>query len=728
MTSKSLCFKLMKEDVKRRGWMVALTILGIAFAILIPVAIKSGEFMDLGPEISLYRRESLRNQIARLLTANGFAVVVLLTVSVLWAVSGFQYLHNRKKVDFFHSIPVKRHQLFLVNYINGIVIPGLIYLFLLIPSVLLAYRAGIGADLIGMNPWKAYLFHMVYYRLMYTTTVTAMMMTGNVVIALLGTGVFCGYGPGLIGLTFGYLGQWFHTFFMSAEKERQFVLWLFCSSPFSSYMGFISDFEKGTFAVFRLFKVFLITIALAVACCMMYRRRPLEAAGKAMAFRKTQLPIKVLLVIPVSVAFGMFFYILRSTVTWLIFGTVCGCVLSHCLIEIIYHFDFRKLFSNKLHLAACGAASVLLMLAGKYDWYGYDTWIPNPSKVESASILFDFYDDWVCYGQVNKVKSVYDGEIRYQWGIDSPASYCLEQMELSDVSPVLKLAEEGVKGERERRKNRGKIDYSSEWFTIQYCMTNGKKVSRCYRYSKKEGIEELYRQIYDSQEYKEGTYPILKKTAQEIVGVYVKDFSKPQKVEADEAERSLLLETYQKEWRKLTMEERQKTLPIGSIQFRSAMLQEAYEYNRRQERDDYLASRDYYPIYPSFTETIKLLNSHGVELKKLSAQDLSSIRIYYYQTASDDEMAETTRLYDGKNITYKEKEDLEKLAPALCYREFFNMGGGYYLKEMYHQADVTACIKEGNEISGCLIDLSKMTKEEVEHYGFYTARQTDELE
>ena len=97
MTSKSLCFKLMKEDVKRRGWMVALTILGIAFAILIPVAIKSGEFMDLGPEISLYRRESLRNQIARLLTANGFAVVVLLTVSVLWAVSDFSISITAKR-------------------------------------------------------------------------------------------------------------------------------------------------------------------------------------------------------------------------------------------------------------------------------------------------------------------------------------------------------------------------------------------------------------------------------------------------------------------------------------------------------------------------------------------------------------------------------------------------------------------------------------------------------
>lgn len=724
MTSKALGFKLMKEDMKRRVWTVALTILGLAFAILIPVAIKSGEFMDLGPEISLYHRQFLRNQIARLLTANGFAVVVLLAASVLWAISGFQYLHNRKKVDFYHSIPVKRYQLFLVSYVNGIVIPALIYLLLLIPSVILAYRAGIGADLIGMNPWKAYLFHMVYYSLMYTTTVAAMMMTGNVVIALLGTGVFCGYGPGIIGLIFGYMSQWFHTFFMSAEKERQFVRWLFYSSPFSSYMGFISDFKSGTFAGFRLFKVFLITAVLAVACCLMYQRRPSEAAGKAMAFRKTQLPIKVLLVIPVSVAFGMFFYALRSTVAWLIFGTLCGCVLSHCMIEILYHFDFRKLFSNKIHLAVCGAVSVLFMLAGKYDWYGYDTWMPNPSKVESASILFDFHDEWVSYGQIDKrkVDSFYDGEIRYQWGASSPASYCLEHMELTDVSPVLTLAEKGVEGERQRQKKRGETDYSNEWFTIQYRMTNGKKVLRRYRYTGEEGLEELYSQIYDSQEYKEGTYPILHRTAQEVARVYVRDFAKPQKVELDETERSLLLETYQKEWRELTMEKRQQTIPIGSIQFRTVLLQEAYEYNIKQGRDDYLTSRDYYPIYPSFTETIKLLNSHGIELKKLSEQDLSAIRIYYYKTASDDELTEAARLYNGKNITYKEKEDLEKLAPALCYRGLFDMGGGYYENEPYWQADVTACIKEGNEISGWLIDLSNMTKEEAEHYGFYAAR------
>jgi len=46
MTSKSLCFKLMKEDLKRRVWTIALTILSLVFLYLIPAAIKSGAYLD----------------------------------------------------------------------------------------------------------------------------------------------------------------------------------------------------------------------------------------------------------------------------------------------------------------------------------------------------------------------------------------------------------------------------------------------------------------------------------------------------------------------------------------------------------------------------------------------------------------------------------------------------------------------------------------------------------
>ena len=46
MTSKSLCFKLMREDLKRRMWTIALTVLGFVFTLLVPVALKSSAYLD----------------------------------------------------------------------------------------------------------------------------------------------------------------------------------------------------------------------------------------------------------------------------------------------------------------------------------------------------------------------------------------------------------------------------------------------------------------------------------------------------------------------------------------------------------------------------------------------------------------------------------------------------------------------------------------------------------
>ena len=46
MTSRNLCFKLMKEDLKRRTWTLAITILGLLFSILVPVALKCSEYAE----------------------------------------------------------------------------------------------------------------------------------------------------------------------------------------------------------------------------------------------------------------------------------------------------------------------------------------------------------------------------------------------------------------------------------------------------------------------------------------------------------------------------------------------------------------------------------------------------------------------------------------------------------------------------------------------------------
>ena len=117
--------------------------------------------------------------------------------------------------------------------------------------------------------------------------------------------------------------------------------------------------------------------------------------GKPMAFKKSMPPIRILLVLGIGLAGGMFFWSLQSRLRWGLFGTMVSVVLTHCIVEIIYHFDFKKMFSHRLQLGLCLAAGILVFLSFRYDWYGYDSYIPSGEKVVSASLDIGVDSRWL---------------------------------------------------------------------------------------------------------------------------------------------------------------------------------------------------------------------------------------------------------------------------------------------------------------------------------------------
>lgn len=721
----------MKEDLKRRVWTIALTILGLLFTILIPTAIKCSEYIE---NVELWNeatRRRMASNIVGVIGINGLAVFILLVVGVLWAVSGFHYLHNSKKVDFYHSIPVKRHVLFLANYLNGILVPAVIYLAVLAPSVALAYRAGLGAEVIGMIPWQAYVLNIVYYSLLYTTTVIAMMMTGNIVIALLGTGVFCVYGPAVAALVRAYYEVWFHTFYETDAQIEKFYHIVKHSSPFANYMYALGDFNTRTFHLGTIAGVVAVTAALAILAYALYRIRPSETAGKAMAFKKTEMPIKVLLVIPLALAFGMFFYNLRRTVIWLVFGTVCGALLVHCVIEIIYHFDFRKLLSHKIHLAGCMAAAVLLSLAGFYDWYGYDSWLPDGGKLSSAAVILGYRDGWVTYGDIEAPGVGSDGG--YYWRYQDTEDYVFENMEYSDVYTIMELAKKGVQADERQRAGDSAADPNREWerYTVLFQMSNGKTAARVYSIPVDTEMEEIRRTIHDSQEYKMGTYPILKQTASDTVQVNFQQYNKVQPVELSHEEIAHLLNVYQTELEELTMDTREKELPIATIQFQTKEMKDACDYNLLlKERYYNIEDRCYYPVYPSFTRTLEILEKAGILLRNLDADTISQIDIYYYavysgEDATEEETIREQASYEDVSIEYKEKEDLKVLAPALCYQDYYDMNV-YYKMKIVNSVNVSGTMVNASENPAVrntalnfYLDANKLSEEEMKRFGFY---------
>ncbi len=728
MTSRNLCFKMMAEDLKRRVWAIAATILAFLFAMVIPVAIKTGEYLE-RTDWSVETRARMARNLMQLFYENPFVIIALILLAVVWGVSSFSYLHDRKKVDLYHSLPVKRGQLFWARYANGILLPALLYGLTVLGCLgLAAPSAVISADL----AWKAWFLYMAFYSLLYTTMVLAMMLTGNLVVALLGFGVFCAYVPAVTLLIFAYRDIWFQTLYVTLEEMALRNSLLVHGSPFTVFFSVIDKVGRGLWPLSDALWAWGITALLAVVSGGLYLLRPSEAAGRAMAFQKICTPVKVLLTIPVAVCASIFFFCLRPNLVWLLFGAVCGTVLCHCLIEIIYHFDFRKLFSGKACLAVCMMVSVLLALAGYYDWYGYDSWLPDGDKVESAAVILGYQDDWVTYGKPERreieedinAEAVWSLEeskktdgltYGYEWNYESQGDYVLENMEFHDTYLIMELARGGVMAAKDRRNFWGArygeaytTPYDIQLACIQFQMADGKKVVRQYRIPMDEHMTEIRDGIHDDLEFKKGIYPILAQTTEETAAVYFYQYGASIPVTEKQEEIRTLLEVYQRDLEELTMEDRRREIPVATIQFCTQELKEALDHNDKLEEDYYwnnLDGRCVYPIYPSFARTLGVLEQFEIYPAALDERIVSNIDVYYYGRISEINEESTYAVLEGEQAAqmveveeqereYTAAEDLAAILPAVYPENYVSLNGYQELEEA-RSVNVTVTIDMG---------------------------------
>ena len=803
MTSKNLfsekkvcgrIWGLMKEDIKRRIWVLALMFLAFFFALPVKLALvmenaRRMEFRayndyepieKLLPEhftakqyemmTAFFKREVVLDEISY---GNGLMVFLFLMAAVVVGVTAFSYLHNKKKVDFYHSIPVRREVLFAVQYGDGILIPAAAYLFgcLLFTAVAAAYGVPVSEFFGSMA--AAFGMNLLYYSLVYGTVTVAMMMTGNIVISLLGTAVFFGFVP----LAAGLLGAFADQFFVTSAGE----FWYADSSPYLWAMQNLSPVGAYIWSVASVSDADGIKMAevLKVAACMMavtalslelYRLRPSEAAGKAMAFSKSKAPVRILLVLLGGMAGGWVFWTLQSQVKWGLFGTAAGILLVHCMVEIIYHFDFKKLFSHKMQLALCLGAGMLFFCSFRYDWYGYDSYVPSQEKIASASVDLSIDHSFAD----NMPRVMRQGDTR-RLIYESAGDFIKEKMELTDPASVIALAEAASReaaGYREEKLNRWEAQislnevsmsvnhYSSKdasaisviggadgptsvfvagkegdeaydrYFSqilIRYRLKNGRQVSRRYHMDL-EDVLETYENIYNNETYKKGLYSILSQQPEEMGYVSYQgngNHSLFNTMEEDAIKE--LLGAYQTDLKGQKLKDRMREDPVGALQFAEKELclyiQERWgkndgyisEYQRdlikmllgpetlkdsynempsadEMERymENHLDQLCRWPVYPSFTNTIQVLEKMGVEPGAyFAAEHVSRISVDVSSIVNGEEYGdglpegEALKQIQTENpfyqkdgtLVFTEQEQIELLMGALRDRELADMNG-----------------------------------------------------
>ncbi|HHX11676.1 MAG TPA: hypothetical protein GX731_02560 [Clostridiales bacterium] len=636
MTSKNLFLKLQREDMKRRVWSIALSMLGFFLLFTVVCAMEVSNYayrIKTMGEFDSNIKEWIHNQVIRFIgPANELVIVITMVCAVVCGLSGFFYLHSKKKVDLFHSIPVRREKLFAITYLNGL----LIYIVPYMINLLLCYIIlGINNHMVMevfLSGLTAFGFNIIYYLLIYTIAIVAVMLTGNIVVSFLGTAVFYLYGSFIVGIKDTYFNEFFMTYLSVNDTERMIVE----MSPLGNYVSTADKIIEGygSDIIGRIIAVIVLIIALIAFATFLYKKRPSEAAGKAMAFEISRPIIKLALVIPISLAGGILFMSISNShdIAWLIFGLIFALVISYGIIEIIYNFDVRKALHGVYYLLGSAVAVGVIVCIFQFDLFNYDTYIPKQNDVKTISVAIGGLDGYIRY---------YDFDYSSSGGTYNH-NYQLDHMEISNPEPAYELAKIGieqVKSIKSVNKNyksmynvvdTDAINTKFYTYKVKYTLDNERNIYREYTIPV-DSTYDLLKDIYIDLDYKKGHYPIYMWNADDVNSISCSNLFEDKKFSLNDFEKKQFIEIYKEELNNNSLDDTISIQPTATLIFET----NNYDFN--------------YYVYPTFTNTINFLNDRGFDgTRVVGTEDIKEIFVENFNIRLEDAEGEK------HGITYAE--------------------------------------------------------------------------
>ena len=498
MMSRNSCSKgLVRDCMKRNLWAIVLSTVGFFMAQLLPVIMTAQhslsahkqDLVNLSAADAAASWQGYVESVGEMLGGqNVFVKLAVIILAVTCGVSMFAYLHNRRKVDFYHSLPISRSRLFAVNYATGALCALVPYLVLHALSIVCTCAMGFGevvnASLIGVIA-----SNVIFFFLLYAMAAVTTILCGNTVITLL-LGLWVYFGPTLVtALWQGLKSMFFQTYVTDASMTSL----LFCSkfAPLIQYFGvngtkmhswavepvYTMDYAAGlqeSSAIGLLIGYAVAAIVITALALFLFRIRKSERAGTALAFNPIKLPVKIIICVVMGTAFAEIFKMLvYESELWFWVGLVLGTVIFHCVVEIIYAFDFRAIFRKPLQLVIILA----VLCSGSADRCS-----PTCSATTSGC----------------RMRAALQRQRRW---VTSVNRTLLSEPE--NIAAARQLAALGVESLNNTDENAQK-----ECITVTFKLKNGKVKSRSYELPATDEVFTLKKQIYQSAEYKQKAWSL----------------------------------------------------------------------------------------------------------------------------------------------------------------------------------------------------------------------------
>ena len=561
---------------------------------------------------------------------------LLLILAVFMGISGFSYLYSQEKTDFYHSLPVKREKLFLIQYTTGILCILLPYLVNSILAAVILKVNGFWGK--GDLKWLLLMLavNLVIFLVTYHLAILAVMLTGN---------LFTGVSAFLVLSLYGYLIKIFNLtmlelFYPSVlnvyhRGDLSICVGLFGEklylSPFYSFYQLwqeIAGFGEILSLIFFQLLAALLLLGAAMYC---YHVRPSESSHRAIAFAWMQPYIKVLLVVPAGfLAATMFFSLFEYQKNGILLLLILVAVwLLSSIVEFCYTMDLKKSIKPGLSTCLAGLFLFVMILTGILDLFHINTYLPKKEKVESMSIYIPSLN-----GMYNYVEED-DYEIAMKSTYES-------------FDPIYELSQQGVElyeimGELPSRSLYGEEHMKLLSFHVRYNLKSGRSVERYYEVAEGEKALSNIEEIYDSWTYKKNILPVSYLDGKEVTDLYIDDMtsSVPRQILMNQDQIENLISTAQSEWYNLSFKQSREEEVLGYLTLTIP-------------NENKITNNISIPIYKSFTNLRKLIEEAGIKIYSMEdSENIKEISIKWYNDS----------VGDNKEYIFQDPKEIRLILP-----------------------------------------------------------------
>ena len=418
--NKSICLlSLAREDLRHKTWMMALSILGsmlagpIAFLFYYSgnhgyaarqIIIKNDKVFypdgrPLGMMAAQYYSKKLASCLDYLQSYHlPLMVIIAFVGALIVGLFGFRYLYHKNMVDLYHSAPVSRRKLFTTIWLNGLLlwaIPALVASFLVFIEASV-YMQGMFVATIFVTVFKIFLQIAAIFLMVYHATLVPVMLSGNVINAIVGT-LSYGFLAVSVGILTLIMQHAFYEHFYLPDNLTYFHP-LYVLSPLYTPIvltyQWVTDNLPASIWGSHLIGGLVIMIINLIAAYLLYQKRASELSERGLESKGVRTFMRFCISMLGGAACTMLLYATTDgNIAWMLFGCFFGSALVFCVLNVIYHGSFKNVFSHKLQYGIVFAVTAFWLATIYFDWTGYDKLLPSKSDIKGISLFCAMLSD-----------------------------------------------------------------------------------------------------------------------------------------------------------------------------------------------------------------------------------------------------------------------------------------------------------------------------------------------